>query len=172
MAFCTKCGAQVPDGISFCGSCGSPIVGAVPAAGQVPAAGPVSPAPPVQASAGMASNVAGVLTYLAGFITGIIFLVMDQYKNDKFVRFHAFQSIFYSVVWIGFMIVWGIITSILVAATYGGGFFGAWAVLIHISQLVHLALFVFWLFLMYKAYQNEYYKAPVIGALAAKQASV
>ena len=52
----------------------------------------------------MSSNVAGLLCYILGFITGIIFLVIEPYKNDKFVRFHAFQSIFFNVALIVFWI--------------------------------------------------------------------
>src|SRR6266542_1218833 len=102
MPFCGKCGAAVNPGMSFCGSCGAPVVAAgsegqpqaggpagYPPSGETPAAGPRPAAP---ASAPMASNVAGMLAYVAGFITGIVFLVIDPYKDDRFVRFHAFQS--------------------------------------------------------------------------------
>ena len=74
-------------------------------------------------SAGMTNNVAACLSYLFGWITGLIFLVIEPYKNDKFVRFHAFQSIFLSVgvfaVWIGAMI----LSTILGFITHGLGFF-------------------------------------------------
>ncbi|MGB7591269.1 MAG: hypothetical protein WBO19_08515, partial [Terriglobia bacterium] len=67
----------------------------------------------------MSSNVAGLLTYILGFITGIIFLVIEPYKNDKFVRFHAFQSIFFNVALIVFWIAYMILVSILSFVTLG-----------------------------------------------------
>jgi uncharacterized membrane protein len=144
------------EGTTFCGSCGAPAGGAAPAAA------------PSTASTGMTSNVAGCLAYILGFITGIIFLVLDPYKNDRFVRFHAFQSIFYSVVWIGFSIVWAILSIILGLVTMGllAG------IMFLVSLLINLAFLGFAIFMMYKAYQNELFKAPIIGALAAKQAGL
>ena len=96
MAFCAKCGAQMADGTTFCGACGAPAGGA-----------PVGAAPtgaPSAASTGLTSNMAGALAYFT-FIPAIVFLVVDPYKNDRFIRFHSFQSIFYSVLFIGFSIV-------------------------------------------------------------------
>ena len=155
MAFCARCGAQLADGTSFCAACGSSIGSA---------AG--TPATPAAGSAAMSSNIAGLLTYILGFITGIIFLVIEPYKNDKFVRFHAFQSIFLSAVWIGFRIVWGNI----VMGMFWNPFSGLWGLLGLISMLVSLAFVACVLFLMYKAYNNERFKLPIIGELAAKQA--
>ena len=113
----------------------------------------------------MASNVAGLLTYILGFITGIIFLVIEPYKNDKFVRFHAFQSIFFNVALVVFWIVYMILVSILGFITLG-----ILAMLMGLLGLVvTLAILAYWIFLMYKAYNNELYKIPFIGDLAAKQ---
>ena len=112
----------------------------------------------------MASNVAALLTYLAGFITGIIFLVIEPYKNDRFVRFHAFQSIFFSVAYLVIKIAWGIVFGSLFLA-------GAlWPMLSFSWVVFRLGFFVLWLFLMFKAYNNERFMLPVIGDLAAKQA--
>jgi len=113
----------------------------------------------------MASNVAGLLTYILGFITGIIFLVIEPYKNDKFVRFHAFQSIFFNVALVVFWIAYTILTSIL-----GFVSLGILAVVMGlVGVLISLAILAYWIFLMYKAYNNELYKIPFIGDLAAKQ---
>ena len=119
-------------------------------------------------SSGMTNNVAGALSYLLGFITGIIFLVLDPYKNDPFVRFHAFQSIFLNIAWIAFWIVWTIIQVIL--GTVTGGVLAL--VLIPISMIIGLGVLCFWIFLMYKAYQNQRFMVPIIGPLAAKQAGM
>jgi uncharacterized membrane protein len=162
MAVCAKCGSVVSDGVSFCSVCGSPIS----SVGN-PVVLPPPPAPPMGvANAPMTSNVAGALAYLAGLVTGIIFLVLEPYKRDPFVRFHAFQSIFFNVALIIFGIVWG---NIIAAMIFSIGFlFGIFSL---IGTLVYLAFFILWLFLMYKAYNNETFKIPIIGDIAAKQAA-
>jgi len=118
------------------------------------------------ASAGMTSNVAGALTYLVGLVTGIIFLVLEPYKRDPFVRFHAFQSIFLNVALIIFGIVW---SNIIMMMVFSIGFLFGFLSLI--SSLIYLAFFALWLFLMYKAYNKETFKIPFIGDMASKQAS-
>jgi uncharacterized membrane protein len=154
MAFCAKCGAQLAEGTSFCASCGTPAGSA--------AGGPAAPA---AAGTAMASNVAGLLTYILGFVTGIIFLVIEPYKNDKFVRFHAFQSIFFNVAIIVFWIAYMIVASIL-----GFVSLGILAMVMGlVGLLLSLAIFAYWIFLMYQAYSNQLYKIPFIGDLAAKQ---
>jgi len=114
----------------------------------------------------MSSNVAGLLTYILGFITGIIFLVIEPYKHDKFVRFHAFQSIFFNVALIVFWIAYTIVASILGVVSLGI----LAMVMGLVGLLISLAILAYWIFLMYKAYSNQYYKIPFIGDLAAKQA--
>jgi uncharacterized membrane protein len=164
MAACTKCGSVVSDGASFCSVCGSPIsMVSSPVASPPP---PPPMAPMGAASAGMTSNVAGALAYLFGLVTGIIFLVLEPYKREPFVRFHAFQSIFLNVVLIIFGIVW---SNIIVMGMLSLGFL--WTIFSLIGTLVYLAFFLLWLFLMYKAYNNETFKIPVIGDIAAKQAA-
>jgi uncharacterized membrane protein len=125
------------------------------------------PAPPV-ANSGLQANTAGALAYLAGIITGIIFLVVDPYKGDRFVRFHAFQSVFFNVAWIALWIAWTIVGLVLSAVTKGLFFF----LQLPIDLLLMAGGFVLWAFLMYSAYQGKMTKLPVIGALAAKQAGV
>jgi uncharacterized membrane protein len=161
MASCAKCGSVVSAGASFCNVCGSPV-----SAGSVPAPLPPTPAPaPGVTTVGMTSNVAGALCYLVGWITGIIFLVLEPYKRDPFVRFHAFQSIIFSVALMIFSFIWS--NLFLGALTLGFMF----SILSLIASLVYLGCFLFWLFLMYKAYNNESFKIPVIGDWAAKQAA-
>jgi uncharacterized membrane protein len=123
------------------------------------------PAAPAGAGTAMSSNVAGLLCYILGFITGIIFLVIEPYKNDRFVRFHAFQSIFFNVAVIVFWIAYMIVASILGFVSLGV----LAAVMGLVGLLISLAILAFWLFLMYKAYNNELYRIPFIGDLAAKQ---
>jgi uncharacterized membrane protein len=157
MATCPKCGSVIADNAVFCSVCGSPVSFA---------GSPAAPPPPTGAtSAGMTSNVAGALSYLLGFITGIIFLVLEPYKRDGFVRFHAFQSIFICVILFVFNIIW----SNIFLGALSLGFL--WTIVSLFGTLIYLAFFLLWLFLMYKAYNNETFKLPVIGDLAAKQAA-
>ncbi|MBZ5521334.1 MAG: hypothetical protein LAP21_03655 [Acidobacteriia bacterium] len=144
------------DGAAKCGACGAAAGGAAPAS-AAPAAG----------SGGMTRNVAGALAYILGIITGVIFLVMDPYKNDKFVRFHAFQSIFY---WAVCFVIWMVWTTVVVGMIFTAGGLGMYSMFGLIFTLLRLAMFGVWLFLMYKAYNNEEFKLPIIGDLAAKQA--
>ncbi len=142
-------------GAAFCPSCGKPAASslvAVPSGGSVPAS----------ASAGLQPNVAGALCYLAGFITGIVFLVADPYKRDRFVRFHAFQSIFLSVAWFVAYFALEVLLTILPGML--------WRLAWFLHSALGLAFFLLWLFMMFKAYSNEQFKLPVIGDLATKQA--
>ena len=92
------------------------------------------------------------LAYLGFFVTGVIFLYLEPYNQDEFVRFHARQSIGFSVAWFALNIVFGVFVAILPRAL--GGLLGV------VQQLVNLALAIFWLVLMYKAYNGERYRIP------------
>ena len=159
MAFCAKCGASMEEGVTCCAGCGAPV-GAAATGAPAPAAAPAA------ASGAMASNVAGLLAYVLGFITGIIFLVLEPYNKDKFVRFHAFQSIFFNVAMIVFWIAYTIVSTVLGVVSFG--ILGI--VMALLGLVVFLGILVFWVFLMYKAYNNEKYMIPYIGKLAAQQA--
>jgi uncharacterized membrane protein len=151
MSFCQSCGAAFADG-GACATCSQQA--------QVMNA-------PV-AAAGLQANTAGALAYLAGIITGILFLVIDPYKADRFVRFHAFQSIFFNVAWFALWIVWMIIGLVLGAVTKGLFFI----LQVPIDLVLMMGGFALWVFLMYSAYQGKTTRLPVIGALAAKQAGI
>jgi len=114
----------------------------------------------------MPSNVAGMVAYLLGFVTGILTLVMEPYKNDKFVRFHAFQSIFLSGGYLLVSVAWSSVSGGLLAVNADAFWplisLGWWA--------VHFAFFVLWLLLLYKAYNNERFELPLLGPIARKQA--
>lgn len=106
----------------------------------------------------MKQNIAGLLCYLAGFITGIVFLIIE--KENRFVRFHAIQSIAISVV----LIVVSMVLSVsLMMIPFVGAFIG-W--------LLNVASLILWIILMVKAYNGEAYKLPVVGDFAEKQAGL
>ncbi len=159
MAFCPNCGTQA-DG-RFCPKCGSPL----PAdSGGAPGTTPAAPPAAQLQSSGMTNNVASALCYLLGLLTGILFLVLEPYNKDKTIRFHAFQSIFFHVALIAVGIVFSILASIIVHIPFFG-----WLVIL-LWPIFGLACFALWVFLMYKAYNNEKFKLPIIGDLAEKQA--
>ncbi len=109
---------------------------------------------------GLDENIAGLLCYLLTWITGIVFLLVEE-KND-FVRFHAMQSI---VVFLPLTILSWAISWISSPVYYGYGF----GILSMLSTLITLVILGLWLFLMYKAYQGEKYKVPIAGDIAENQ---
>jgi uncharacterized membrane protein len=176
MSFCQTCGTSLPDGSPACSACGasqgvaasSAAPGAMPGSipGPVPGTIPVAQTP--IPAAGLTPNVAGALAYLVGFITGILFLVIEPFKTDRFVRFHAFQSIFVNLAWIAFWIVWQVVWLTLGAVTHGLLFI----ILTPINLLIALGGLGLWIYLMYTAYQGKMFQLPIIGPLAAAQAGV
>ncbi|MBU0571193.1 MAG: DUF4870 domain-containing protein [Candidatus Omnitrophica bacterium] len=103
---------------------------------------------------GINPAMSGLLCYLGGFVTGIIFYVVE--KENKFVRFHAVQSI----------VVFGGLFVINLAL----GFILPWVLSGIVSILMGLLSFVLWIVLMVKAYQGEMFKLPVAGEVAEKHA--
>ena len=130
------------DTANVCPACGK-------GAGQ--AAGGGTAAAPAAQSGGMQDNLAGALAYL--WIVAIIFLLIEPYNRNKFVRFHSFQALFLGLVSIAGHIVLGVVPII------------GWAILPFFS----LAIFVIAVICAIKAYGNQEFKLPVIGDLAAKQ---
>ena len=101
MSSCQSCGTALATDTCFCQSCGSPTeIKVSPRAVEGSADGAVMSPPGKTEPKMMDTNVVAALTYLAGFLTGIIFLALDPYKSNSFVRFHAFQSIFVNVAWL------------------------------------------------------------------------
>jgi uncharacterized membrane protein len=140
MPFCKACGAEL-GGAAFCPKCG-----ASQSTATVPAA---------LSSDGLAENVAGLLCYAVGWITGIIFLLIDK---RPFVKFHAAQSI----------VVFGALTVLRIGVGMIVGFsgllgFGLWAAL---SMLIGLVGLVLWILLMIKAYRHELFKLPIAAGIA------
>ena len=101
-------------------------------------------------STGLAANVAGLLCYVLGWVSGLVFILIE--KENKFVRFHAIQS---SIVFGGLTIAGFILCLIPFAG-------------IVLGWLISLLGFVLWIVLMVKAYQGTMYKLPWSGNLAEK----
>lgn len=117
------------------------------------------------AGTGLTPNIAGALAYSLGIITGILFLVLEPYRRDRFVRFHAMQSILYFVAAVAFNILWTIMVGMLISIS-------GWIAFVSfpIRMLISLGLFGLWLFVMFQAYNQREFRIPILGAIAAKQA--
>lgn len=154
MPHCSKCGNVVDGGAAFCHNCG---------ASQGAAAAPSSMgATMTSTQSGLSENVAGLLCYVLGWLTGLIFLLIDK---RPFVRFHAAQS----------LVTFGalqIISIILGVAFIGNGMFGgafSWSALSFwgaIHTLVSILALIAWVVGMIKAYQHERFHFPIFGDLA------
>ena len=111
-------------------------------------------------TSGLDSNVAGLLCYLFGWVSGLIFLLLDK---RPFVRFHAAQSIGLSIGAVAIAIAFWVITAILTVITGGLGVF-----LSLLFPLIVLGIFLLMIVCMVKAFKNEKFKLPVIGNIVEK----
>jgi uncharacterized membrane protein len=170
MSFCAICGSSLKEAGAFCGSCGTGATqGRVAQPEAVTAVGEsVAGAPAISsaASSGLSNNISGVLCYLLAPLAGIALLVIEPYKNDRFVRFHAFQSIFFCIFWIGLWIVWGVLSAVL--ANFSGGLIAL--ITLPIDLILGFAGMGYWIFLMVKTYSSQTPHVPFIGGLAEQQA--
>ena len=126
-----------------------------------------SPQTPASGSSGgLAPNIAAVLGYFI-WIIAVVWLLIEPYKNDRFIRFHAFQALGFMIAIIPVWIVALIISIVLAFIPYVGPI-----VALVLWPVIGLGILGIWLFLMYKAYNNETWQLPVIGPFAAKQAGL
>jgi uncharacterized membrane protein len=146
--FCTSCGTANDDAAGFCSKCGHAMAGAAASGGGQVVVAPAS-------AGGLTDNVAGMLAYIT-IIPAIVFLVVEPYSKNRFVRFHAFQSIFLYVAWIILHVALRMILPWFLWPLWG---------------LIDLALFALWIVLLVKAYNGEKWKLPIVGDMAEKQAN-
>jgi len=147
MAFCSGCGTQIADGTTMCAACSSRTAAPPAAVAQ-------------GTTGGMTDNVVGMLCYIT-IVPAIIFLVMEPYNKSRFVRFHAFQNIFFCVAWI---VIWIALSFVGLIPVLG------WLTLL-IWPLLGLGGLIIWIILLIKANQGQMFKLPIIGDLAEKQAN-
>jgi uncharacterized membrane protein len=152
--FCSKCGAENPEGTKFCSKCG------------VELGAPVVAKTEAESSTGLSANVAGLLCYLAGWITGIIFVVLE--KKSTFVKFHAWQSIMVFGVLTIAQIVFSVILAAIGVATYSPGLIIFAGVL---GTIIWILMVILWIILMIQAGTGKMWKVPGAGNWAEKQAS-
>ena len=147
MAFCNMCGTQIPEGATTCAAC----------AGRIPAAS----TPTATATQGMTDNVAGMLAYIT-IIPAIIFLVVEPYNRNRFIRFHSFQCLFFAAALLILHFGLGILAIIP----------GIALLTFPLHMVINLGAFILWIILLIKANQGQMYKLPIIGNLAEQQANV
>ncbi len=154
MPHCTKCGAMVADNAGFCANCGAPQSAPQGTPQSAPASNPGT-----GAESGLTENVAGLLCYVLGWVTGIVFFLIDK---RPFVRFHAAQAI----VTFGALHV----ISMILATAFGmslwmggwAGFSAGWLLI----EVINLVALVLWIVCMVKAYQGQRFLVPIAGNIA------
>ena len=150
MAFCSGCGANIADGAAFCPQCGK---------GQGAAAGGGAN---VAGQSGLAENVAGGLCYVLGWLTGLIFLLIDK---RPFVKFHAAQSI---VVFGGLHVLRVVLGMVFGVGWFFGGMPGmaTFGMVGLLFGALGLVMFVLWIVLMIKAFQGQKFRVPMAAEFA------
>ena len=125
----------------------------------------MSQVPITTTNTGLPSNLAGALAYLLGPLTGLIFLVIE--KEDRFVRFHAAQSIV-----VGLFVIAASLALTLVTAVLGVIPILGWIIGLFLSLGFAFLVFVGWVLLMFRAYQGQEWEVPVASAYARKLLAV
>lgn len=163
MPICIKCGTQISDVAQFCPRCGAGV--ATRAASEIPVVSPSAAAAPALEShrtpsavtAGLPENIAGMLAYFV--VPAILFLLIQPFKRNRFVRFHSVQCVLTVAVLIVLQVALaslGKLLPLLVLSLYG---------------LLILADLTLWLLLLFKAYQHETFKLPLVGDIAESYAA-
>jgi uncharacterized membrane protein len=157
MVHCPKCGATLSPQARFCDKCGQ----------EQPA---TSFQPPVASQSGLSENAAATLSYVLGWLTGIIFYLVDR---RPYVRFHAAQSI---VVFGGLHIIRAIVGAMFGVGWFFTGFggfehWGSFGLGIILLSIIGLVSFVLWIVCMIKAFQGERFMVPYAGEIATNLAS-
>jgi uncharacterized membrane protein len=147
---CPDCAARMPEAAAFCPGCGRAMQIATRAQGKVGL---------------LTENIGGALAYFT-FIPAIVFLLLEPYKKNRFVRFHSIQSLLLSAtaVLIAFALKLGGLL-LFVIPVVGP------LVLVLISMFVGLAALVTWVVLVVKAFQGEMFKLPGLGDFSEQHAS-
>jgi len=159
MPHCTKCGAEVASNAQFCSTCGQAQPASAPAQSWQPV--------PAAAQAGMSETTAACLSYVLGWITGIIFFLIDK---RPYVRFHAAQSI---VTFGGLTIIRFVLGMMFgMGFLFGGyghyGYAGLGGLGIGVALLIMLGLLtlVLWIVCMIKAASGARFVLPIAGPIA------
>ena len=155
MLYCSHCGNPVHERDIFCASCGTrqPLTGGAPGAYRTDRfAG---------ALAGISPRMASVLCYIPtiGWIAAVIVLAAERFRNDRIVRFHAFQGLYLFAAWL--LVEWAVRP--IFNAMPEPGF--------RVDHLLQAIIMGLWIFMIIKANHEEAYALPVIGELALRSAA-
>jgi uncharacterized membrane protein len=149
--FCPQCAVEMPENSALCPNCGRVMPSAVRARGNVG----VFP-----------ENIAGALAYISP-LPAIVFLLIDPYRRNRFVRFHSLQCLF---LWLAMFAIAALMRLgepiIFLIPSLG------YLLFLLIGMVTLLAAFVLWLVLVIKALQGEAFKLPFAGDMAERQATV
>jgi uncharacterized membrane protein len=142
MPFCSQCGNQVDPADVFCAKCG--------------ARQPTAPPPPADPFRSVTPRTAGILCYIPGlgWIASIVVLASERFRNDRVVRFHAFQGLYLFVAW---LIEDWVLKPIFREIPH-----------FHLSGVIQAVLLGMSIFMIIKASQEEAFSLPIIGELAQK----
>lgn len=153
MPFCTQCGHQVAAADVFCAQCGRRQT-----LSSGPAQTPPGPAP--DPLAGISPRTASILCYIptVGWIGAVVVLAARRFRNDKIVRFHAFQGLYLFAVWL--LAVW-VVRPLTEWSDHG----------VQIHRVLEGLIMAVSVLMMVKAAQDEPYVLPIIGELAQKSAA-
>lgn len=149
MPYCTQCGNQVNDTARFCGRCGAPQ------------ADPVPPPASSDVLRDMSPRMASILCYIPffGWIPAIVVLASQRFRNDRDVRFHAFQGLYLFVAWL-------IVDQVI------HPWFGHWPGTGGApSKILQLGIIVAWIVMLVKTSRSEFFSLPIFGELASKSVS-
>jgi uncharacterized membrane protein len=122
-----------------------------------------------KSSTGLDENIAALLTYVFGWVSGLIFFLLE--KDSKLVRFHAMQSILFNVFVAVLCFAGWIVTIVLVLIASQlpdilGTLVGLLATLVWV--ILGAGLLIAWILCLVRAYQGKFFKLPIIGNLAEK----
>lgn len=159
MPHCTKCGTEVAATAQFCPTCGQPQSAIPPAS------------PPLPASTGITENTAAALSYVLGWITGIIFFLIDK---RPYVRFHAAQSI----VTFGLLHLIRLVVAMMFGLGYlfrshghwGYGGWGSFGIGFTLLSAFSFFIFILWLVCIIKAASGSRFVLPISGPIAENMA--
>jgi uncharacterized membrane protein len=167
MPYCTQCGNEVGNADLFCGRCGSAqgdgeAKGAAPGAGASAFAGGGAAAAAVKADplSGLNSRNASILCYVpfVGWIASIVVLAAEKFREDREVRFHAFQGLYLFVFWLFVDWVFGPLTRFSEATRFMGG-------------ALKVGVVGVWIFMLVKTSQGQFFRLPILGELAERSVS-
>ena len=157
--FCSHCGAENPEEAKFCSKCGNRIgVAATPTEDAARSE--------AESSTGLSANVAGLLCYVAGWITGIVFIVLE--KRSVFVKFHAWQSIMtFGILTAAHLVLYQMLRAIAFATSLPGLTIFAGV----LGTIIWIIMVILWIILVIQAGSGKMWKVPWAGDWAEKQIS-